>query len=96
MVAMMGPLPACTCPHIKLDSEVTEARNWNPDCVEHGAGSTWWNSEAEVMKRQLQGTRLRVLNTLARLSRQKRISPEAAKELLAALDGTRGEDSNGL
>jgi len=86
----------CTCSHIKLGSEVTEARNWNPDCVEHGTGSAWWHSEAEVAKRQTQGTRVRVLSTLARLSRQDRISPEAAKELLAALDDTRGEDSNGL
>jgi len=81
----------CTCPHIKLGSELTEVRNWSPDCIEHGTGSTWWNSEAEMAKRQLQGTRLRVLSTLARLSRKERILPEAAKELLAALDGTRGE-----
>jgi len=81
----------CTCSRIKLGSEVTEARNWNPDCVEHGVGSTWWNSEAEVLDRQLQSTRLRVLSTLARLRRKDRVSADAAKELLAALDGTRGE-----
>lgn len=93
---MMGPLPACTCPRIKLGSEFTEARNWSPDCIEHGTDSAWWNSEPEVAKRELQGTRLRVLDTLARLRRKNRISVEAANEIIASLDGTRKELGNGL
>lgn len=92
---MMGPSPACACPHIKLGSEFTEARNWSPDCIEHGTDSAWWNSEPEVAKRQLQATRLRVLGVLAQLRRSGRISLEAASKIVAALDGTREATDDG-
>ena len=42
----------CTCGRIKVGNEVTELRNWNPDCAEHGTDSAWWNSPEQVAKRQ--------------------------------------------
>ncbi|MFB7738240.1 hypothetical protein ACFC08_28405 [Streptomyces sp. NPDC056112] len=30
---------------------VTDARNWNPDCTEHGTASAWWNSEEQQAAR---------------------------------------------
>jgi hypothetical protein len=85
---MMAPLPSCTCAHVKLGSERTDTRNWDPDCPAHGTESDWWRSEAQVAQRQHDGTRLWVLQTLARLGRQDRIDPSAAQEILAALDGS--------
>ncbi len=39
---------ACTCGRIVLGSEAADARNWNPDCPEHGTESVWWNSDAQA------------------------------------------------
>lgn len=37
----------CTCGRIALGMEVTENREWNPECREHGRDSTWWNAPAQ-------------------------------------------------
>jgi hypothetical protein len=87
----MAPASVCSCARIKLGSEPTDARNWNPDCPAHGTKSEWWRSEAQVAKHQATSTRLRVLQTIARLRRQGRIEVEAANEILAALDGSPGK-----
>jgi len=86
--------PACTCGRIKLGSEVTEARNWNPDCPEHGTDSAWYRSDAQVVQRQLQRTRLRVIQTIARLRRQGRLDLAEARALLNAVDGIADEEDN--
>lgn len=86
----------CACPQIKLGSEVSEERNWHPDCPEHGTESEWYQADAQVAKRELQGTRLRVLGVLAQLRRNGRISLEAANKIVAALDGTREETDDGI
>jgi len=78
----------CTCAHIMLGSERTEARNWNPDCPEHGTESEWYRSEAQVLHRQVESIRGRVLQAVARLRRQDRIALEDAKDLIEALEGT--------
>lgn len=84
----------CTCSQIKLGSEQTEERNWNPDCPAHGTASEWWRSDVQVAQRQITGTRLRVVQTIARLRRQDRIDLEAASQILVALDGSLHEKEN--
>lgn len=32
----------CVCGRIRVGMKVTENRNWNPDCPEHGIGSEWY------------------------------------------------------
>lgn len=86
--------PACTCGRIKVGSEVTEARSWNPDCPEHGTDSTWYQSDAQMVQRQLQSTRLRVIQTIARLRRQGRLDLAEARTLLDAVDGTTDEEED--
>jgi hypothetical protein len=34
--------PKCTCHHIALGLAVTEARDWNRACPEHGTHSAWY------------------------------------------------------
>lgn len=55
----------CTCARLS----VGDSRNWNPDCVEHGLGSEWWNSQKEVARRNAQTARLRDLQRRAREAR---------------------------
>lgn len=59
----------CTCGRIKVGSTVTESRNWNPDCTEHGTSSVWYNSPEQVERRKNQNKRLRELQIRARLAR---------------------------
>ena len=42
----------CTCGRIAVGMTITETRNWNPDCPDHGKASTWWNSEEQVRLRE--------------------------------------------
>ena len=60
----------CTCGRIKIGLEVTDARNWNPDCTEHGANSEWWNSPEQVAKRDEQRMTLLVLYAKGRAARK--------------------------
>ena len=62
--------PICTCAHIRIGFEVTEARNWNPDCPEHGISSTWWNSDEQQTRRKRADRHLRALQRLARIKRR--------------------------
>jgi len=78
----------CACSRIVLGSERTAVKNWNPDCLEHGTESEWYRSEAQAMKRQANSTRLRAMQTIARLRRQDRITSEDAKILTEALSGS--------
>jgi hypothetical protein len=66
------PPSDCRCGRIKIGSEVTEHRNWNPDCTEHGVTSNWYRSPEQVAKRQGQDDRLRDLQRQAREARQRR------------------------
>lgn len=61
---------SCTCGRICIGSEVTEHRNWNPDCSEHGTTSEWWRSPEQVAKRKADNERLRDLQLKARAARQ--------------------------
>ena len=61
----------CRCGRIKVGSEVTEHRNWNPDCPEHGTESKWWNSPDQVRLRDERNTRLRLLQEQAREARRR-------------------------
>jgi hypothetical protein len=59
------------CPRIKVGSELTDSRNWNPECEEHGVDSEWWNSpEQQVMRDQLV-ERIRMLQAKAKEGRAK-------------------------
>jgi hypothetical protein len=59
----------CTCGRIAIGLEVTEHRNWNPDCPKHGTGSEWWNSEEQRAKRAARAERLAELQARARKAR---------------------------
>jgi hypothetical protein len=63
--------PECTCGRIKVGSEVTEHRNWNPDCPTHGVQSDWYRSPEQQAKRHAQDTRLRDLQWRAREARER-------------------------
>ena len=60
----------CTCPFLMLGSERTEARNWDPDCPEHGVASAWYRSPEQVALRSARSRRLRDIQETARLARQ--------------------------
>lgn len=62
---------ACTCGRIKIGFEVTELRNWNPDCEAHGIGSDWYHSPEQVTKRETQNDRLKDLYRQVREARRK-------------------------
>jgi hypothetical protein len=62
----VGERNECSCARIKVGSEITEHRNWNPNCVEHGLDSAWWSSDEQVAKRQEQNDRLKVLQQRAK------------------------------
>jgi hypothetical protein len=34
----------CTCPHIRVGSEVTESRTWGETCPEHGVGTEYFRA----------------------------------------------------
>ncbi|MDA8358285.1 MAG: hypothetical protein M0Z95_18800 [Actinomycetota bacterium] len=61
---------ACSCARIRVGPEVTEARNWDPGCPEHGMASAWWNSPEQVERRREQNERLRDLQRQAREARR--------------------------
>lgn len=61
----------CVCGVLHVGWHSTGARNWNPDCLEHGLKSAWWNSDAENLKREAQSITLRALQKQAREARQK-------------------------
>jgi len=84
----------CTCAHIELGGEVTEAQVWDPDCAEHGIASAWWRSDAEMAKQRLQGAWLRVFDALDELRRKDRISLKAANEIIAALNADPDEPAS--
>lgn len=60
----------CRCGRLKVGFTVTESRNWNPDCPQHGTKSTWYRSPEQVAKRQAQDERLRDLQRQAREARE--------------------------
>ena len=60
----------CSCAHVKVGMTVTESRNWNPDCPEHGTQSDWYLSPEQVAKRREQNERLVDLQRRARAARR--------------------------
>jgi hypothetical protein len=60
----------CRCGRIMIDREAVGARNWNPDCPEHGTHSEWWSSPEQVERRGAQSAHLRDLQAQARAARQ--------------------------
>lgn len=62
---------SCECGRIALGLEVTEARNWNPECPEHGVASEWWNCEEQVQDRIRRRVELAKLQARAREARRR-------------------------
>lgn len=60
----------CRCGRIKIGNEVTDHRNWNPECPEHGVSSDWYRSDEQVAKRAAQRERAIELQRLAREARR--------------------------
>jgi len=65
---IFGP---CTCGRLKVGMTVTEHRNWNPDCPEHGVKSQWYRSPEQKAKRDAQDERLRDLQRQANEARRR-------------------------
>lgn len=73
----------CTCARLKVGHTLTESRNWNPDCIEHGEDSAWWHSPEQVAQREADNDSLRKLYALARRRRNgEDIDPQELKEAL--------------
>jgi hypothetical protein len=51
----------CTCSYLRVGHMITESRNWNPDCEEHGVDSEWYLSPEQVAERKEQNQKLRYL-----------------------------------
>ncbi len=64
-------LRPCSCGRIKIGFEVTEHRNWNPDCLEHGIGSAWYMSPEQIRKRAEQNERIRDLHRQVKEARKR-------------------------
>lgn len=62
--------PRCTCGRIRIGREVTEDRNWDPDCVLHGLRSAWWHSPENAARRKRANRKLRAMQRLARIKRR--------------------------
>lgn len=67
----------CTCARIAVGMTVTDTRNWNPDCAEHGTASAWWNSEEQ---RTARASRREHLIDLQRRAREARRAAAGARE----------------
>jgi hypothetical protein len=70
---------SCTCGRITIGSEVTDLKNLDLDCPEHGVTSPWYNSPEQAEKRAAQDARLRDLQTQAREARM-RVAIERAEQ----------------
>ena len=60
----------CTCYHIKIGTTVSDNKNLNPECPEHGTKSVWYNSPEQVKKRGERSQRLRELYDAARKAKE--------------------------
>jgi len=60
----------CTCSRIKIGTTVSDNKNLNPECPEHGYNSVWYNSSEQVKKREERSQRLRELYDTARKARK--------------------------
>jgi hypothetical protein len=66
---------------------VTDARNWNQDCAEHGTASAWWNSKEQRAERAARREQLTDLWRRARAARAgyAPLEPEQPPQLREAL-----------
>lgn len=62
----------CICARLRVGLEVTEQRNWNPDCAEHGTESAWYSDPERRAARDSQNVRAVELQRRARELRQQR------------------------
>ena len=61
----------CTCSYIKIGTTVSDTKNLNPECSEHGYDSVWYNSPEQVKKREERSQRLRELYNARRKAQEK-------------------------
>ena len=61
----------CTCSYIKVGTTVSDNKNLNPECPEHGYNSVWFNSPEQVKKREARSQRLRELYDARRKAQEK-------------------------
>lgn len=59
----------CICGRIAVGMTVTDSRNWNPSCPEHGLKSPWYNSEEQIDIRNLKQENRQLLQRVAMLTR---------------------------
>lgn len=63
-------MTGCVCGRIAVGMTVTEARNWNPACPEHGTESEWWNSGEQKARRERRRAEVADLQRRAREARR--------------------------
>jgi hypothetical protein len=61
----------CTCSYLKIGTTVSDNKNLNPECPEHGHNSVWYNSPEQVKKRGERSQRLRELYAARRKAQEK-------------------------
>ena len=71
----------CTCGKMSIG----ESRNWNPECVEHGIDTDWYQSWGKK-KFQDYSKRTVEMQRIAGMRRRGEIDLEKARELLKELD----------
>lgn len=62
---------SCECGRIAIGLEVTEIRNWHPECPAHGVESEWWNSDEQRQDRARRRAELVELYARAREARRR-------------------------
>lgn len=61
----------CTCGRLRVGSELTEHRNWNPDCAVHGTASAWYNDPERRDARDAKNAEVLDLQRCAREARRR-------------------------
>lgn len=66
-----APNDDCTCGRIAVGMWVTNSRNWNPKCPDHGLESFWYNSDEQMYIRALRFDHQKTLQQCAQIIREK-------------------------
>lgn len=59
----------CECARVYVGTQLSDNRNWNPDCPQHGIQSAWWKSPEQVMLRRQKADQLADLQAKARAAK---------------------------
>lgn len=78
MTVNQGQEPTdCGCGRLAVGMTVTDAREWHPECAEHGTDSAWWSSPEQQAARAARRARTADLQHRARAARRATTTEEA-------------------